>query len=76
MFERAGLKNGNNKGWQFWQQHNQPIEITNPNMYAEMVYYVHQNPVVSGFVEEVEHWIYSSAKGYADNNGLLKLVEY
>src|SRR6187402_2254394 len=25
MFERAGKKNGNNKDWQFWQQHNQPI---------------------------------------------------
>ncbi len=27
MMERAGRKNGNNKDWQFWQQHNKPIEI-------------------------------------------------
>ncbi len=75
MFERAGQKNGNNKDWQLWQQHNQPIEITSPEMYAEIVHYIHQNPVVSGFVDEAEHWIYSSAKGYADNNGLIKLSE-
>jgi uncharacterized protein YneF (UPF0154 family) len=27
MFERAGKKNSNVKEKQFWQQHNQPIEI-------------------------------------------------
>ena len=27
MMERAGKKNGNNKDWQFWQQHNKPIEV-------------------------------------------------
>ena len=28
MFERAGKKNGNSSKHQFWQQHNQPIELT------------------------------------------------
>jgi REP element-mobilizing transposase RayT len=32
MFERAGKKNGNNSKYQFWQQHNQPIELT-PNFF-------------------------------------------
>ena len=27
MMERAGKKNGNNTDWQFWQQHNKPIEL-------------------------------------------------
>ncbi|GIV34816.1 MAG: hypothetical protein KatS3mg031_2351 [Chitinophagales bacterium] len=27
MFERAGRYNSNNKDWQFWQQHNNPIEL-------------------------------------------------
>lgn len=25
MMEKVGKKNGNNLGWQFWQQHNKPI---------------------------------------------------
>jgi hypothetical protein len=25
--ERAGKKNRNNNDWQFWQQHNKPLEI-------------------------------------------------
>ena len=48
MFERAGKKNSNNTDWQFWQQHNKPIEIVNQKMFAEIVFYIHQNPVVSG----------------------------
>ena len=75
MMERAGKRNGNNTDWQFWQQHNQPIEIVNQKMYDEIVWYIHQNPVVSGFVFEPEQWIYSSAKGYAKNDGVVRLAE-
>ena len=75
MFERAGKKNGNNKDWQFWQQHNQPLQITTQKMYTEVVHYIHQNPVVSGFVFEAEQWVYSSAKNYGKNDGIIKLAE-
>ena len=76
MCERAGKKNSNNSDWQFWQQHNQPIEILNQKMFAEIVFYIHQNPVVSGFVYEAEQWVYSSAKYYANNDGIIKLAEF
>ena len=33
---REGKRNGNNSDWQFWQQHNQPIEIVNQKMYDEI----------------------------------------
>jgi putative transposase len=75
MLKRQGKKNNNNTDWQFWQQHNQPIEITNSKQYVEIVYYIHQNPVVSGFVYEAEQWIYSSAKNYEKNDGIIKLAE-
>ncbi len=75
MFERAGKKNSNNTDWQFWQQHNKPLEIINEKMYNETVWYIHQNPVVSGFVYTAEQWVYSSAKDYAENKGIIKLAE-
>lgn len=75
MMERAGKKNSNNSNWQFWQQHNHPLEITNNKMYAETVLYIHQNPVASGFVYEAGQWIYSSAKCYEKNNGMIILAE-
>jgi hypothetical protein len=64
-----------NKDWQFWQQHNQPIQITTQKMYVEVVHYIHQNPVVSGFVFEAEQWVYSSANNYGKNDGIIKLAE-
>lgn len=74
MMEAAGTKNGNNHDWQFWQQHNHPLEITNSKMYEETVWYIHQNPVVAGFVFDPSDWIYSSARGYGQNDGLIKLA--
>ena len=40
IMERAGKKNGNNCNWQFWQQHNKPLEITDDKMYEKVVYYI------------------------------------
>ena len=45
-------------------------------MFAEIVFYIHQNAVVSGFVYEAEQWVYSSAKQYAKNDGTIKLAEF
>ena len=35
MMQRAGLKNGNNKDWQLWQQHNQPTELITIDMFHQ-----------------------------------------
>jgi putative transposase len=39
---------------------------------AEMDY-IHNNPVVSGFVLEPQHWKYSSAIDYCGGTGLLEM---
>ena len=57
MFERAGKKNGNNNDWQFWQQHNKPLEITSQEMFDKTLEYIHQNPVEAG--------LYNKARGLA-----------
>ena len=50
MMARAGKKNGNNNDWQFWQQHNKSLEIIDQEMFDKTLDYIHQNPVVAGFV--------------------------
>jgi len=65
--------NVSNKDWQFWQHNNKPLEITGHDMFIEMLHYIHMNPVVAGFVNEPENWLYSSASGYEKNNGLIVL---
>ena len=73
MMERAGKKNSNNKDWQFWQQHNKPIEIKDQEMFDKTMDYIHQNPVVAGFVTRPEDWKYSSARDFCGMKGLVEL---
>ncbi len=61
MFSRAGIKNSNNVNYQFWQQHNQPIEIWSLKVFEQKLNYIHQNPVETGFVTDPIDWKYSSA---------------
>ena len=79
MFERAGKKNCNNSGWSR-KLSGATAQSANRNcnkkMYEEIVWYIYQNPFVGGFVYEPEQWIYSSPKGYAKNDGIIKLAEY
>lgn len=73
MMKEAGLKNSNVKDMQFWQQNNHPIELCNPWIIDQKVDYIHNNPVVAGFVTEPHHWKYSSAIDYSGGKGVLEI---
>src|SRR6185295_4856338 len=57
-FRSAGALNPNNKEFQFWQQHNQPIELTSNLMIEQKVEYIHLNPVEAGIVFNAEDYLY------------------
>jgi putative transposase len=71
LMERAGMKNSNVNHWQFWQQHNKPIELWSAEVIDQKIDYIHNNPVEAGFVSEPEHWKYSSAIYFSGGKGLL-----
>jgi len=73
MMERAGKKNSNNKSFQFWQQDNHPVELWDNYMLEQKLNYLHENPVRAGIVLKPEDYLYSSAKDYAGENGLLEI---
>ncbi|MBF9255787.1 transposase [Pontibacter sp. 172403-2] len=73
LMERAGLKNSNVKHQQFWQQHNQPIELWSAAILDQKLDYIHNNPVEAGFVSEPHHWKYSSAIDYSGGKGVLEI---
>ncbi|MFT2008645.1 REP-associated tyrosine transposase [Pontibacter sp. 13R65] len=73
LMERAGLKNSNVKHRQFWQQHNQPVELWSAAVIDQKIDYIHQNPVEAGFVSEAHYWKYSSAIDYSGGKGLLEI---
>jgi len=53
------------KHYQFWQNHNKPIELFSNAVIDQKIDYIHNNPVESGFVNEPHHWKFSSASDYA-----------
>jgi len=73
MMQRAGSKNGNNNDWQLWQQHNHPIELNANTLMDQKLDYVHNNPVLAGFVSAPDHWKYSSAIDYCGGKGLIDI---
>lgn len=73
MMKIAGEKKSNNNGFQFWQQHNHPIELSTNEISQQRIDYIHNNPVESGFVENPSDWVYSSAKDYEGGKGLLDI---
>ncbi|EPR66180.1 transposase [Cyclobacterium qasimii M12-11B] len=74
MFGRAGKRNANNEKFQFWQQSNHPIEISNAKMLKQRLDYLHQNPVEAGLVALPEHFQYSSAIDYAGEKGIIPII--
>ena len=42
-------------------------------MMLEKINYIHQNLVKRGYVDEAEHWRYSSARDYNGTDGLLEI---
>lgn len=73
MMERAGKKLSNNNDFQFWLQHNHPIELSSNEIMQQRVDYIHTNPVTAGFVEQPSDWVFSSAKDYEGRKGLLDI---
>jgi putative transposase len=59
--------------YQFWQEGVHPEWIQDPEMMRQKVEYIHQNPVVRGYVDRPEHWRYSSARNYLGLEGLLEV---
>ncbi|RWY55451.1 REP-associated tyrosine transposase [Mucilaginibacter gilvus] len=74
FFEREGRLNPNNETYQFWQQGNHPIELWSNYVIDQKLDYLHNNPVVAGWVDEPEHYLYSSARDYAGGKGLIDIL--
>ncbi len=61
MFRYYARFKKQNRHYQFWQKTSHPIELINSEMIDQKVDYIHDNPVVAGYVTEPESWMYSSA---------------
>lgn len=74
IFGAAGVENPNNTNYQLWQQENHPIMLQHTKFTRQKLDYLHNNPVTAKLVDTAERYVYSSAKDYVGEQGLLPVV--
>lgn len=73
-FEKAGKHLKRVKNYKVWQDGNQPKQLLTNAFLEQKLDYIHQNPVEAEIVDEPEHYLYSSARDYAGEKGLIDVV--
>jgi putative transposase len=62
------------RDFQLWQEGSHPQQILSDEMMIQKLEYIHMNPVKRGFIDEAEHWRYSSARNYLGKAGLIEVA--
>ncbi len=72
-FEFNAKLNPKVRHYKVWQEGNEAKEIYSNDFLDQKLEYLHQNPVRAEWVNEPEHYRYSSASNYVDAEGLLQV---
>ncbi|MBR8538406.1 transposase [Carboxylicivirga sediminis] len=67
LLQQFVTENGN----RFWRSDNKPIELWSNKVIDQKLNYLHNNPVEEGLVFHPEDYVYSSARDYSGEKGLL-----
>ncbi len=73
-FKFAGKILKRPQDFKFWQDGNEAKEIQTTSFLEQKLDYIHNNPVRAEIVPEPEEYLYSSAKDYAGEKGLVDIV--
>ncbi|RJE73943.1 transposase [Reichenbachiella sp. MSK19-1] len=73
-FEFAGKFLKRIKKYKFWRDGNHAIVLDTNHLMEQKLHYIHHNPVEALIVSEPEHYIFSSARQYAGQVGLISCV--
>lgn len=74
VMKNVAAQNSKQQNYQLWRNDNHPIILYSNAVIKQKVYYIHQNPVVSGLVFKAEDYVYSSAVDYSGERGLLPIT--
>lgn len=75
LFKDAANEHQRNSHHQFWTHENHAELIYSNKFIEQKLNYIHQNPVKAGIVSKPEDYVYSSAKNYAGEKGLISVIE-
>ena len=71
MFENAGKDLNRIKHFKVWKDGNRPKQLISNEFMGQKLDYIHMNPVVDEVVDQAEHYLFSSARNYAGEKGLI-----
>ncbi len=75
IFHIAAEEEKRGNKYKVWQEGFHPIAIETADFLEEKLNYLHDNPVRKGFVEQPEHWKYSSARNYLLDDHMIIEIE-
>ena len=74
VFRSSALEEARGNRYKVLQEGFHPVGIDTEKFFREKLNYLHENPVRKGFVEQPEHWKYSSARNYLlDDHSIIKV---
>lgn len=73
-FEFNAKLNPKVRHYKVWQDGNEAKELLSNTFIDQKLDYIHQNPVRAEWVDEPEHYRYSSATNYAGGSGLFPVI--
>jgi len=73
LFRYEGKNNKKIKNYKVWQDGNDAKEIHMTAFLEEKIAYIHNNPVKAELVANPEEYLYSSARDYAGEKGLVNI---
>ncbi len=74
IFKQSAIMHKRNSNFQVWTHENHAIEIVNYPFLESKLDYIHANPVRAGIVNRAEEYVYSSAKNYSGEEGLVNIT--
>jgi REP element-mobilizing transposase RayT len=72
-FEFAGKFDNRISKYRFWQDTNHAIQLDNTTLIEQKMNYIHDNPVREMIVGRQEDYLYSSARDYTGEKGLVNV---
>lgn len=74
IFSKAVFRHERNSQFQVWTHENHAEQLWSEKFITSKVDYIHQNPIRAGFVNRPEDYVYSSARNYAEMEGVLDVT--
>ena len=74
-FQRAASSDGRGNRFKVWQAGYHPIGLWSDYVFNQKLNYIHDNPVRKGYVDEPDHWRFSSARNYLNGDHSVIEVE-